>query len=133
MGVSLYPVGGQQGELDRLVRPRGLDFAKGQKVPDDCIKNVLVTWWLGVTRHVTLTRVLATLFADLGYLVPLLEGARFDTRRHMKGTWRRTRSCAILIQKHYSKIGQWPGELTYLVGIHSMGLLNTWQIGVLLD
>lgn len=80
----------------------------------------------GATEFVTLPRVLVTLFADLGYLVPQPEGARFDTHRYMIGTWRCTRSCTILIQKHYFRIVQLPGELAYLVDIHSMGLLNNW-------
>lgn len=67
----------------------------------------MVIWWLrGATKYVTLTRVLETLFVDLGYLVPLLEGTRFDTRRYMKGTWRCTHPCTTLIQKHYFKIAQ---------------------------
>ena len=65
----------------------------------------------GATKYVTVTRVLVTLFADLGYLVPLLEGARFDTRRYMKGTWRRTHSCTSTAPTHHFRISQYPKRL----------------------
>ena len=69
-------------------------------------------WWLrGATKCVTVTRVLVTLFADLGYLVPLLEGARFDTRGYMKGTWRCTRSCTFTAPVHHFRISQYPKRL----------------------
>ena len=58
----------------------------------------------GATKYVILTLVLVTLFVDLRYLAPLLEGTRLDTRRYMKGTWRCAHPCTILIQKHYFKI-----------------------------
>ena len=58
-----------------------------------------------------LTRALVTLFMDLGYLVPQLEGARFDTRRYMKGTWRCTRSCTSTAPAHHFRISQYPKRL----------------------
>ena len=60
----------------------------------------------GVTKYVTLALVLVTLFVDLGYLSPLLGRTRLYTRRYMKGAWRCTRPCTILIQRHYFKIAQ---------------------------
>ena len=69
-------------------------------------------WWLRrATKYVALTRVLVTLFAGLRYLVPLLEGIRFDTRRYMKGTWRCTRSCIFTAPAHHFRIFQYPKRL----------------------